>query len=459
MESTIATTTTTQPMTRDSLAETLGEDRRRVSLREVDWSIYAEQGVLVRVSIGLCNWATKMRLEDWGIVTDTEEERKAYERTCSFGYRNTLPREGVIDPLVAIAGRGRALVERFSFPTGIGKEPGAAAARFMPIRLYARWRAENDKLRDEFMTLRDDLEANWDTYVAQMDEDYLSIARRNYRLLIGQGVQLEGTAEDYARLALERSKRRTQSKEAALAAFRWEWRTTGLPFEAGAEKAYRSALASGDVLNADLNKTRMEKDGGGLASLVADLTEQVRGKVYDVVVDCLTALRKNGGKMPPASTGQVRKLIETVQEMMFWPDSELEERLDQIRGLVDVPAESRSGEQITTALTALGVEMRSYLLEINRPPKRSAAGLGIPDSRKDLGAMKRRKEHRLDLSSAPIVETPAPVKRARKARPVTEVEAFVGPVSPSPEDGGGAVANLVAVEDLTTELVRQAIAS
>lgn len=446
-------TTTTSPLTREQVAESLGEDVKRVSLRDVDWSVYAQEGVLVKISVGLCNWVNKMSLEDWGIVCDSEEERKAYERTCAFGSRYILPRE-VIDPIVAIQGKGRAAVERYSLPT--------AAGHFMPKKLYAAWRAENDRLREAFMAGAADLEANWETYVAQMDEDFMTVTRRNHRALTAQGIMLELSAEEYGRQALAKSKRRIQSKEAAIAAFRWEWQTTGLPFDPAAEGLFKAAKASGDVLTADLNRTRMEQEGGGLQVLVADLTSQIRGRVYDVVVDCLTALRKGGGKLPAASTTQIRKLVETVETMQFWPDSELDERLEQIRGLVAVPVESRSSDAITGALTALGIEMRSYLLEIDRPPKRSGATLGIPDSRRDLAAARRRKSQRLDLTTvAPVTEVAAPPKRgARKAQAaltaaIAEQPAFEAPVTPSSEDGGPEPVEMTSTQELL-EAVRSA---
>jgi hypothetical protein len=441
-----STTTTEQPttgsverapgsdaiVTAEGLAASLGEDVKRVTLREVDWSALAQEGVLVKISVGLCNWATKMRLEDWGIVTESDEEAKAYERTCSFGYRNLLPRD-VIDPIVGIGGQGRAAVERYSFPTPWG--------HFMPKRLYAAWRVENDKLMARFFEGKRDLEENWDTYVAAMDRDYLTVARRNYKLLQGQGIALSGDAEEYARLALERSKRRVQSKEQALAAFRWEWSTTGIGFADVASREAERALSRGDVLAADLATTQARTSPNRVADLMNELTGQIRGRVYDVVVDCLTALRKNGGKLPPASTGQMRNLVTEVSKMMFWPDAELEDRLATLNGLLGVPSESRSQEQIAGALTALGVEMRSYLLEIGKPVKRSGAEFGIPDDRRALAAARRRKPQAINLEPTPAVAIGAPAARTgRKSR----ASAPIADAAPTPTQSAPDAANVAA---------------
>lgn len=444
MEPTIESTTTTeQPMTAAGLAAELGEDASRVGLQAVNWSVYAQEGVLVKVSIGLCNWVNKMGLADWGIVTESEEEKAVYERTCAFGSRYILPKD-VIDPIVAIGGRGRSAVERYALPTTWG--------HFVPKKLYAAWRAENDALRAEFFKGMQDLADNWDAYVAQMDADYMTVARRNYRALVAQGVKLEGSPEEYAAVALARSKRRIQSKEAALAAFRWEWTTTGLPFDPEAEGGFQRAMARGDLVQADLYRTAAQQEAGGLQTLIADLTGQIRGRVYEVVVDVLSALRKNGGKLPPASTGQLRKLIETVEQMMFWPDAELTERLATVRELVGATGEARSNEQIQAVVTGLGVEMRSYLLSIDRPPKRSAAEFGIPDDRRGLAAARRRKAITAPIIAAPRCDdTPdAPARRGRKSRASAPIEVDAAPVILAPAD-------LPTIEDATTELVLAAV--
>jgi hypothetical protein len=179
--------------------------------------------------------------------------------------------------------------------------------------------------------------------------------------------------------------------------FDWEWSCEVVPIDGSVTSTIQAWLNSDDPMMRDRAKTIQQQQAGGLDQLAADLTGELRTRVYNVVLDCLAAIRKSNNELPRNSTSQLRRLFEEVQRMKFWPDAELDEKIAELRSLVDVDPDARSDADVKRVLEELGRETRAYLLEIDRPVARSAADLGISDQPIDMGERRERTAQALGL--------------------------------------------------------------
>lgn len=438
MEQTIESTTTSTPsMSTSEVASLIGEDLSRVSSETVDWSIFGRGGVLVSLTIGLCDYGAKMGPADWGINMDPNDTeavalKNAMERTVNFGSRYLLPKEW-IRSVQKIQSDGRQALLDASFRVS---DQARSVRYFVPLKRYAAWRATNDNLREQFEAQRSVLTERWDEFQGQMEADYRTVVRAQYRALVAQGVTLTGTADEYAEAALEASRKRVQTKEQAIASFVWAWDVKVVTF---ANIPDLSGMPS--ALKQDLKRSGALEANKELTQFVADLKGEVRSRVFDVVVGMLSAMKKRDGRITQVNVKQLAELTSWIEEMQFWPDAELDARLATLRDLVGQAGETRSTAQLEGALQTLGVETRSYLLEIGRPVKRSGVEVGIPDERRALAAARRRKPQTLTIepiAASSVVD--APVRRSgRKSRAAAPI-ADAAPSAPSAPDAANVAA-------------------
>jgi len=109
-----------------------------------------------------------------------------------------------------------------------------------------------------------------------------------------------------------------------------------------------------------------------------------------VCCDVLGSISRRGGALPGNSVKQLRTLVEAVGRLKFWDDAELDDRMAAIRSLLAARPEQRSSAAVAGLVERLGAESRLVLLELDRAPRRSGRGAGVPDDPPALQALVRR---------------------------------------------------------------------
>jgi len=377
----------------EALLAATGIERDRLRVREVDWSVYLQAGVLVKLSIHTCISASATTLEDLGIRPQSEEEKKAIERTQVVGgYVSLIPVDRM-KALSSLKGKGRTNLEKFRFDLEWGD--------FVPQRAYASFAEENERLRAAYLRAADKLVEDWEDLKRQTQDDLFIRGGANYDRLRAAGVAIADGRTEYANAFVKRKLARLQRPEIARKKFTWDTSLEYLPLGTSLEAGLKQMLESNDPMLRDLARSAERKVAGGLDDLAKGLVGQIRGLVYNVTLDCLTAMKEAKGELPRNSTSQIKRMFDAVDRLQFWPDAELEDRLKALKDLVETAPDYRDDGEVQMVLRKLGTEMRTYLLEIDSElVERSGAEFGIPDRLLDLGDAAQRGTGELDLSLA-----------------------------------------------------------
>jgi hypothetical protein len=400
----------------ERLLETTGLQRAEVRIRDdIDWSQYLKAGVIVKLSVHTCQWATATTLDDLGIRAESEAERKAIEETQILGYDYILPKR-LYQQQQKIRNEGTSLLEsrKYSLPTSWG--------RFIPEQAFREWARGNEEIRQKYVRFAEYLRDNWDDLVREQRDYFIVRGRANYRRLKGIGVDMQippGMNEEdaiswWASRFAQRKMAKLQPRDLAFANHRYEWTTEYVPIDQAVASVVDEMLANENPMVRDVARTLAEQQKQGPTQLAEELTGALRTRVYNVVTDCLTALKKNNGDLPGNSVAQLNRLVDEINRIKFWPDGELEQRTEELRQLIAIPGDQRDDGDVKQILLELGRETRHYLLEIDRPPERSAADLGIPDELTLLAEYRERGYADLLVDTAPI---PLPTERGRDAGP------------------------------------------
>lgn len=365
----------------EQVLEQTGLQRAEVRIRDdIDWGQYLQAGVIVKLSVHTCQWATVTTLADMGIQPQDEAERKAIEATQILGYDYILPKR-YYERQQKLRNKGTSLLENrlYSLPTAWG--------RFIPAKAFRTWSRLNEEIRQEYDRFAADVRDNWDELVREQRDEFIIRGRANYRRLKGIGVAMEipdGMSEDdaigwWATRFAQRKLSKLQPRDVAFAAHRYEWSTEYVPIDQAVASVIDEMLKNDDPMVRDVARTMALSQKRGPVQLAEELTGALRTRVYDVVADMLAAITRNNGDLPGNSVAQFRRLIDQIGNLKFWPDDELDGRIEELRQLVNIPGDQRNDGEVKQILQELGRETRHYLLEIDRPPERSLVEYGIPD--------------------------------------------------------------------------------
>ena len=156
-------------------------------------------------------------------------------------------------------------------------------------------------------------------------------------------------------------------------------------------------------LNEDVLAQARQQKQELVTSFMRDVQGELRERVYGVVLDALSAIRK-GQRWNSRSATQLRNLVETVQSLNFWNDEQIEAQVASIRKLLDTPASERSVEDIQSVLQEIGAEARLALIELDRTPRRSGREVGVPDEAPEIEQTLRQRRATADAGAVEAMD-------------------------------------------------------
>jgi hypothetical protein len=395
----------------ERFALAVGIDAATVQTRRIDWQQLAKKGAIVEIHLGRYRARETLRLEDLGIEAESDRQRTAYARTLSTGHKRLLPPE-VEQEAQQIEDKARKWHEAMSFKTIWG--------RFVPEQAYAKWAQGNVELCDQYLAFGRSVAARRDELVAEMAAEYREIAPRTYNDLVRNGAVLDKSQPEWVEWYVARQVANVPSAETIAASYTYTWETTRLvlPSEAAADQAKAEAirlealekarLAAEDAMRADLARTEAERSLEGINRFLADVQEPIQARVYELVTAALAGLAS--GSTAAQMRGKImalKNLVDEVRTLVFWESPDLTEKIAQLDALLGVEQKKRSKEDLQAVLRDLGAQARLVLLEIDRPPARSARELGIPVGKVALEKAVRRGRGRV-ITPTPLVLDRAP---------------------------------------------------
>jgi hypothetical protein len=389
----------------EALAAKIGEDPASIELIDSPWEQYLQDAVIGRVSVKRTRFSVALSHAVLGIEPRDEAGRRAWRLLVKLGSRLLMP-EDVLKRFDRCESMARDALNNASFPTFLG--------RLIPFTRYLELKAEMQRLEEWYYELRDDLDANWDTYLSQVATQYRVLGYETYSNILAaggrlpNGEQLPDDREAWVADFVRRVMLQVPRKDAALASYQFEFKVgfAALPSQV-AEDQLRANTMRAEALAVQLEaqqiadaRTQMRRDAMAqmensraqqVNQLMADVQGYLRGMLWNMSLNVLSAVSRNDGKLPPSNYKEMRTVLDTVSSMKFWDDAELDRQMQNVRLILDSRMASTNPETLTKAFEKIGAETRLKLLELDRVPQRSGTELGIPDDEDGLKDLIRQR--------------------------------------------------------------------
>ena len=415
-----------------ALAEALGESPDSIQGINPKWVRLMKEGVLVQLHIGRWRGKTRLTWSDLGIDLD-EEEDESLQSIIDLGHKKLLPAE-LLKELDGIDSAARKWLAKKAFRTHWGY--------FVPVSIYADWKARHEEYRADYFAARDRLLQNYGQIIGEVINGYRLHANRAYNRLMAVSPEALAHFKDqkcFVDAFIESVRRNIWQPMEIESSFRFDVELNYIPLPslmaqdtaekerielAAAAERERvemklqderdAARAKEDIRRAEVEAARdaaewkrqlmMEMHQDVINQARAGLEEQALGFVRDVAVqlrslaykaslDILAAIQR-GGTLPPRSVVQFRNLAKQVKELNIYGDSDLEAMINRLDFEIDKEAKDRDIAEIEANLKDAATIIRSSLIGLGEEPRR-ARGLGISDD--PPPAVVRRARRRLGL--------------------------------------------------------------
>lgn len=410
MDKRIASTTVESQAARiaaDAFADSVGEDKARIKVVDPQWRELLSACCRVEPHVTRWRATTSLTLEDLGIAPKDAAERKAITSLLSLGDRYLLPR-AVIEDGQRLENKFRNALWKRSLPSHWGN--------LVPQARYADWKLEASGIAAEYAAWANDVYLNWNAHMAQVEDDYRQLGLQAWNRLVQSGREMPPMNEWVARF-VQRCMAKCETREYWLAKAKMWWDVSYIPLKSMLAEDEAEAAHIAAVVQA---KTEMEKDilnsaraqfETGLFQFMADVRGEITERIFNVLVDVLTAMDKNGGDLPRNSSKQLKNLLDAVDDLKFWNDDQLDAQMNAIRAIMNQRSIERDYGELQDVMRQIGAEARLLLNELGRPVQRRSRQVGIPEAERELGTVLRTQRRALDVSDD--VDT-QPIKRQQR---------------------------------------------
>ncbi len=336
------------------------------------------------------NKNAKLDFDDLGLPKSVEDD--LYSHLMRLGDKKLLPMKEVngknvsyVDLLDNVDSAARHWLDKMSFKTHWGS--------FIPFTMYQEWKKGDAEYQAEYFKLRDEICSNYTDILARLRNEYAAMASAAYRR--NSVLKSISTSESaFVTKFVENVMRMVPDSGSIYASFGYEVDVAYIPLPSEMEKdlakarrvrmeadiADQGARMKVEALRAmtnDVVRQAREKKEQLIDTFLRDIAVQVRSLVYDTVLDVSNSIKGNDGKLLGRSSMQLSNLIQKVEKLNFYQDSEITAMIGKVKELVGQPAKDRDRSEVINILRDIGVLTRASLLALGDTP-RSGRSIGIP---------------------------------------------------------------------------------
>ena len=291
-----------------------------------------ESGLLVALHIGYFRPYTQLDEADLGINGNGE-----LKKVVELGRRVLLPKN-VISTIETVERQARTALKRCSIRCYWGS--------FVPSTAWRTWREESDKFRIKFFQVRDTIIDELDSSKTLLQDTYRNLAADAYRR-VHMNATIEVPLEfvdNFADVCL----RRFPTADTIMASFNYTevYNYIPLPMQIG---THMENILRGDLQQEIAAEMRANKDKM-LAGFYSEVTSGLREMITKVAVSVRTSIADNSGSLVPQATSTLKRMLEKIDLLNFYDDSELSRMVAEIRAEVDKPLKDRDAPTINGIL-------------------------------------------------------------------------------------------------------------
>ncbi|RJO61785.1 MAG: DUF3150 domain-containing protein [Dehalococcoidia bacterium] len=416
---------------RAGIAERLGLEQNEIAVRkDVLVTKMAQEGLLAEVHVGRMRFIRQLNEDDLGLNPDNPDHKEFLSRYISLGNKYLIDNAYLIT-LNTLERRGRRVVEKYGFQTRWGY--------FVPEKNISEMKTELEKIKAEYLTMRDMILAKYDALKEETRAAYKNAARESYRL-----INLDRYAvapEEYVEHFVKNIMSMFPTKEEIKDSFYFILSLSFVPLtstllEIGArEKLIREKeKAALGAINAEKQTSLMAENykQEAIKETYREVVEthrrdvdrflgEVVGRIYSLVYESCSAAKQSMERNGSLSAGDIlrlKSLIERVETLNFTNDEEVDNYLNQLKNITETNADRRNVDDVKTVLNDITAEANQTLLMLGCKPRqarsRTAGGdVLVEDPGPDAGPRRRRRMK--PAEEVGQLELPAAPTRARRA--------------------------------------------
>lgn len=394
-------TRTHESRRQQAVARVLGAE----TFTTIPWQRLMQEGAIIHLHVGRCRFSTRLLLEDMGIHIEDNTTREKVARWMVLGEKRLLP-ESYMKALARIEGSARYTLKEHAFQTELGS--------FVPVTSYVSWRTKTEALREEYLTLRDDIIANHRELTRQVLTEYEAIAIDTYQRLRQTHPELvQESLQQFVASYCNRIADQIPTVERIRESFSFTFfrvdssQQLGLlpteePVSAQVAPARGASAPSAEeeaeaplvtqrhqmeqrqraqaILEQDLRHDAQARVQAALDTFLSSIVAQLRTLTYDAATDVLATLQRRGGEsFSGQSTRQLNNLLTHIRSLNFFGDTEMEQMMARIQEIVEMTPQERQRSlgEIGQTLRAIATTTRATLLDLEEEVRAPRADLGI----------------------------------------------------------------------------------
>jgi hypothetical protein len=365
---------------RQRLADLMGEPDLKTL--EPQWLKLMQQGAIVTLHLGRWRGEKEFNAHEIGIPTSQADRTQRLNAWFRLGAKRLLPRR-YLSRLESIDSNARKWLARCGMATYWGV--------FVPAEIYPRWKEVNqERYETPYFAIRDEIYANYAAIVEEVLAEYRAISRDNYARLCRQDKTFRAahpSKDAYVAEALLAIRSLIPPAEQVRDSFYFTVELTYIPLPAllagdlAAAARVREENQAAATLRREIYETALRQKEALITTFMRDAVAKIQRLLYDVSTDVLASVRNNG-RLVGKSAEQLRGFVGQLEQyLVFTPNDDVEQILEQVRAVLELPAGEERQQaipQLEQQLAAIATLSRDILLGLGDNP-RSIRDLGIPD--------------------------------------------------------------------------------
>ena len=343
----------------DELAFELDLEPETLTPIDENWVLrLMQKGILIQLHIGY--WRPYSRLSESELGISEDGSVKEY---LQLGRKKLLPPE-VVARLENIEKRARYALEENSFKCFWG--------RFVPVTAWNRWRDENEEIKSQFYSIRDEVISNLPESIGQLRDIYAQMAMEAYKR---SKYDFEAQVPDhYIETFISRCLEQIPSPDDMRRLFRYEEVYTYIPLPSQLKLQQGGSLE--DAMHRQVAQEMDQHKQEMVADFLAEINTSLRDTVIQVCQSVKDSIRRND-RLVPRSVMGLRNLLSKLERLNFHDDDQLSKMIEDIRSEMDKPAGKRDIPNLDAVLSEVLASCREQIQEIEswRPSRYEALEL------------------------------------------------------------------------------------
>lgn len=368
--------------------------------KAIDFNVFLQDGVIIDLVIKRWRGKNKLDESEMGLQQSSNNDYSNFmNKYVTLGSKNLFPKD-VLEKISSIEVRTRKNLKEYSYESPWG--------RFVPLTAYDKWKENNEKFKEEFFKMRDEIVDDYPNIISTVKEDYKPLAGSVYKRINGLPIdQPTAIPSDFIQEFLQSIIDQIPSPDEIKESFIFEVNLSSLPdLVTGMsgeslspippvsysptqednnssvpntekivsmlpkEVTAQSKLTTEEKskkkkeIQTDINKSMLGENNEKLELFIGNVLTKIRELSIEASDDIIKSIDKNEGKLVGRTSLRATNLINKVRALDFYGDNQLKEYIDELEKLMEEKPKERSVEDIKRQVSNIKTYSEKSLSEL-----------------------------------------------------------------------------------------------